>query len=85
MGHAVNVVEMVDNKPHIFDFICTYFNGISPRFVPVSSGSPKEIPYIVESYCITIDVGRRRQFTVGIPIVVQLRNPRPNSNHPNQN
>jgi hypothetical protein len=30
VGHAVNAVEMVDNKPHIFDFICTDFNGISP-------------------------------------------------------
>jgi hypothetical protein len=64
VSHAVNAVKMVDNKPHIFDFICTNFNGICPRFISISSGSPKEISYIVEPYGVAVDVGRRRPFTI---------------------
>ena len=41
-------VEVVHDEPHLLQFLGVNGDLIGPVFVPVSSGPPREIPYVSE-------------------------------------
>ena len=63
---------MVDDKPDVLDFVCIDLERVLPGFVAVARGAPEEIPDVGVANGAPSYFSGGCQFTIGIPISVQL-------------